>query len=163
MSKYRELELLKEQEMTLQKLHMSFNDQLNRLKVEELALTNLLRLQKEREMSAQTGATQEGGRSEETIEQETMEVLNLLVSDKPEDEQVEEEEEEEEEEEGGMGKEDIDDDGDNEESSAYNEQLATYLEDLFQQQQEQNQDRLLLTSSQEEELQEVEEEEEEET
>ena len=32
MSKYRELELLKEQEQTLQMLHMNFSDQLNRLK-----------------------------------------------------------------------------------------------------------------------------------
>ncbi|XP_070187513.1 snRNA-activating protein complex subunit 5-like isoform X1 [Littorina saxatilis] len=144
MSKYRELALLQEQEKTLMELHMSFGDQLNRLKVEELALTNLLRLQKEREIQAQTGVSDtntEIGPAEEAIERETMEVLDLLVSENPDTKEEEEEEEEEDEEE-----EDDDDEEEEEEEdkeadeegndSQYNDQLTNYLEDLLHEQQE---------------------------
>ncbi|KAK7113143.1 snRNA-activating protein complex subunit 5-like isoform X2 [Littorina saxatilis] len=143
MSKYRELALLQEQEKTLMELHMSFGDQLNRLKVEELALTNLLRLQKEREIQAQTGVSDtntEIGPAEEAIERETMEVLDLLVSENPDTKEEEEEEEEDEEEE------DDDDEEEEEEEdkeadeegndSQYNDQLTNYLEDLLHEQQE---------------------------
>ncbi|KAL8580121.1 hypothetical protein ACOMHN_061235 [Nucella lapillus] len=168
MSKYRELELLKEQELTLLQLHMKFNDQLNRLKVEELAITNLLRLQKEREMKAQTGSTEEVGPAEEAIEQDTMEVLNLLVPDNPENKEAEEEEEEEEEEDDEEGRliskemGDLDDnseeEGVEESHASYNAQLATYLEDLFQEQQENQHDHQLLGLSQNDGMEEEEEE-----
>ncbi|PVD38605.1 hypothetical protein C0Q70_01221 [Pomacea canaliculata] len=115
MSRHRELETLKKQEATLIQLQMAFSDQLNRLKVEELALSNLLRLQHEKDNKHDSTVAQQTSNKPvmEQFENRGSEVLDLAVGYSRNEEEEEEEEDSE------------------EEGYSYKDQLTLFLEDML--------------------------------
>lgn len=120
----KELRNLKQEENTLMNLASKISDQLNRLKVEELALQNLVRLQTE-ELERKSRGSQrsinrslpveesdEGGDDfgtycKEKMENEGIVPLNLVVNKYHEQEMIEEEEDDETENLGNTSADDI--------------------------------------------------------
>ncbi|XP_041374559.1 snRNA-activating protein complex subunit 5-like [Gigantopelta aegis] len=112
----KELQVLKEEEKTLINLHTKLSDQLNRLKVEELALITMIRLETGGNTSTETemSTSNQGVVTEKENKQEELQ-LSVAAERIFESEEMEEEEEEEDEE-------DSEDDG--------AKQLMSFLEEL---------------------------------
>ncbi|XP_067659875.1 snRNA-activating protein complex subunit 5-like [Haliotis asinina] len=127
---HKEQQMLKEEERSLVNLHTKLSDQLNRLKVEELALISMLRLQNRptsTTMSQHTDQADEGPVRQEIqseldqLDEKYQEVLDLSVAGHlgMSDYQGEEEEEEEE-----------DEDDEDDEPETVTDQLSAFLDEL---------------------------------
>ncbi|XP_046579089.1 snRNA-activating protein complex subunit 5-like [Haliotis rubra] len=125
---HKEQQMLKEEERSLVNLHTKLSDQLNRLKVEELALISMLRLQNRptsTTMSQHTDQTDEGPVRQEIqseltqLEEKYQEALDLSVAGHLGMSDYHEEEEEEDE-----------DDEDDDEPETVTDQLSAFLDEL---------------------------------
>ncbi|XP_071084983.1 snRNA-activating protein complex subunit 5-like [Haliotis cracherodii] len=127
----KEQQMLKEEERSLVNLHTKLSDQLNRLKVEELALISMLRLQNRPTSSTLSQHTDQTDDSKGPVKQEIQselaqleekyqEALDLSVTGHLGMSDYHEEEEEEEDE----------DDEDDDEPETVTDQLSAFLDEL---------------------------------